>query len=331
MYEITFVLSVLLALLVNCQREPHGYLNLDPFKQAVRKAQVHIKLSPILTNSSTKHDCALPRDAVMYTYTNAKNVPLLELMIKSLEVNNMKSCLLPQIVVTCFDIPCVESCARLRIPLCPYINVEHIVNANEETGYKKGSYFFFTYVKHELMQAALSVVNHVLLVDVDMLILHNPWPEMFFPSNVSYRVTGGYELRYQRERGNEESCTGLVNTGVLFMRNTTKVRGLVAHMLTFRHDIVSLRKGHDQRYFNKIITSHQLSRCSLPPLLFASHCLYKTSKILDLDHTSYTASDVVTFHATCCRLIPKEQVLRKALANVQHAGNMSLIDFTASE
>lgn len=337
MVIIKWTLFVLFVFAVRCEQQSVQSINFDSFKYAIRTAQQYIAKAHILALNSTKHDCALPRDAIMFTYTNAKNVPLLELMVQSLEVNRMKSCLLPQLVVACFDLTCTESCSRLGIPLCPFVDAEHIVSAitnsssGGATGYMKGAYFFFTYVKHELMQAALSVVNNVLFMDVDILLLQNPWPEMFFPANISHRIEGGYDLRYQRERGEEESCAGFVNTGILFMRNTTKVQRLVAHMLTFRHQIVTLQQGHDQKYFNRIIGSHNLPRCTLPPVNFASRCLFTNSDINYLDHTRYRAADVTTFHATCCRYVTKEQVLRKALYHAQSNKTMSLINFTASE
>jgi hypothetical protein len=66
--------------------------------------------------------------------------------------------------------------------------------------YRKGPYFFFTYLKHELMYEALKVADEVFYFDIDVLLLRNPWVEVQYGRDeVGNRIPGPYDLQWQRE------------------------------------------------------------------------------------------------------------------------------------
>lgn len=94
------------------------------------------------------------------------------------------------------------------------------------------------------MHEALKVVNEVFFFDVDTLILRNPWIHTQFGRNEQgQQLDGPYEIMYQRDRGRGPSCSGSVNTGQVYLRNTTKVQVYLARMLEMKATIIKGDKG----------------------------------------------------------------------------------------
>lgn len=294
----------------------------DTFVRAVKLAKNNA-LSNELTLTSSRYECALPRDAVIFSYANMHSLPIIHSFLKAMEINNVRNCLLQQLVILCLDGSCVEMCKRESIPLCPLVDLSAKLG---DGTYGKPSYYFLTYIKHELISLALTVVQHVLFVDLDVLLFFNPWHEILYPfdKQSGKRIVSPYDFRYQREVGTEESCGGSINTGVLYLKNSTATQLLLKSVMSYKDKIVRLRRGNDQKFVNKIITTTPdliIKACALPATRFTSYCLShrNNNDIRYLDGYRYTAGDMVTFHAACCEgTHAKMMILNRVLYAAQH-------------
>jgi hypothetical protein len=281
-----------------------------------------------LTLTSSRFECALPHDAVIFTCVNRHFLALMYAFLKATEINNIRNCLLSQLVVLCMDDECARMCKRESIPLCPVINLPAKLG---DGTYGKESYNFLTYFKHELISQALNVVQHVLFVDLDVLLLYNPWYEILYPydKQAGKRIVSPYDLRYQREIGREESCEGSINTGVLYLKNSTAAHFLLKSIMGYKNTIVRLRRGTEQKFVNRIIRTIpdlNIKACALPATRFTSRCLIYNEDIQYLDGYRYTAGDIITFHANCYKEThAKMIVLNRVLYAAQYNRTSPLV------
>jgi hypothetical protein len=98
----------------------------------------------------------MPKGAVIVTYNNEHLFPLLILQRRALEVHKVRRCVENRFITVCLDAMCLRLCAIHDIPNCLDLRIE-----TAASDFKKGDYVWITYIKHEIMEAALEVADEV--------------------------------------------------------------------------------------------------------------------------------------------------------------------------
>lgn len=254
--------------------------------------------------------CWQPPQSAMFTYLNKHSLPLLDTWLASLQINQIIDCIVPRTVVVCFDEQSLQGCKNSRLLHCAYVPVGELSPGD----YGQKPYYFFTYVKHEMIAVALKVVHRILYFDIDTLLIHNPWPAIFDASNLTK-----YDLRYQREMGKQESCSGSINTGILFASNSSATWGYLNAMREYKYRIIVKQRGSDQKFLNRFVSAMpNLRRCALPATLFISPCLFFNGDITFLPMHEIRAEEIIMYHASCVSSVASKLVL---LTTVHHIFN----------
>ena len=187
----------------------------------------------------------------------------------------------------------VINCAELTLPPVP------------PSDYGRGAYSYMTWMKQDLLRESLSVVNEVLFFDADILVMRNPWPYTQTGREMNgTRIKesyGTYDIMYSRDRGHGLDCSGTINTGIIYARNTSATRELFGIMDGYKDVIVEGKNGYHQAHFQTAKPQvKDLISCCLDPNLFLTQCSGKSA----FDNTKYIGPntplrDVVAYHTAC--------------------------------
>ena len=252
-----------------------------------------------IKNASTSLDCVMPSSSVIISYSTRYNMDLILLRHKSMGTwgNRLKECLQRRLIIACLDSTCMEVCHKNSIPNCVRLNLP-VLPASD---FGENAFNFITYLKYELILAALNIADHVLFIDADVLLFRNPWLDIYFDRNMSSGKRGGvskYDFQYQREQGTSYSCAGTVNGGQLYFRKTAKSIKVLEQMISNKTFIIESDNGlADQDLLEKYVKLYNLSTCSLSPDLFRGHCLH--GHRMGLKNLSWLNTDIITYHSTC--------------------------------
>jgi hypothetical protein len=173
-------------------------IDFSPFRNAVKACLNAPDDIPTINDDTKTTDCALPKNAVMFTYASHYLAEFISLQRKSMELWGLRSCLEKRFVTVCLDNRCSDTCSRHHISNCVQLNMTELPGAD----FASGPYFFFTWLKHELMYESLKVAAEVFYFDVDLLLLRNPWVDIQFGRDEQgNHIPGPYDLQWQRDRG----------------------------------------------------------------------------------------------------------------------------------
>lgn len=292
-------------------------LNYKPFHAAIRKAlftsKAHGTVSAIKPNVSTTTDCVMPESSIMFTYANQYMMELVVLQHQAMEVWGMKDCLESRFVTVCLDSGCMELCTKSKIANCAPMLAGDIP-ASE---FGKNAYNFFTYLKHDLMYEALKVVNEVFFFDADVVLFRNPWIESTYGREENGRyIDGPYDMMWQRDRGRGPGCSGSVNSGVMYVRNSTRAQAYFGYMGEMKEKILKGGQGLDQDFVANASTTAGLRFCALSGTLFTTHCLQVFGNIKFID-SRFPIGKIITYHTACVQGLPhKKQLLSKMIQGV---------------
>ena len=253
-------------------------------------APLRSKISLLLQNKP-QPPCQYPDGAIMVTFANAHMFRLLVLQRRALEINHMRECVENRFVNVCLDARCLELCDEHGIPNCVDLNIQ-----TSPSNFQKADYFWITYIKHEVLEAALQVATEAFFFDTDTLIFDDPWSvDLAAPA-------GPYDLRYQHETGVGDLCGGGVNSGQLYARQNVKTASYFAAMRASKPQILLGNHGLDQDYVGPNADAANLTRCALDPAFFIGHC--------GSSHLATTDSKkVVVYHVNCAGGADKWDVL----------------------
>jgi hypothetical protein len=90
------------------------------------------------------------------------------------------------------------------------------------------------------------------------LIFRNPWIDtQFIRDNHGNNVPTVVDLLYQRDRGFGPTCYGSVNSGQMYLRNSSLLSTYFQMMRGYKHEIIHDKKELDQVYVG--LTSSNLN------------------------------------------------------------------------
>jgi hypothetical protein len=283
-------------------------IDFTPFRNIISK--IFLNTTQLPTN-----DCNIPNKAVMFSYTNHHLFFMIELQRRAMEITNSRKCLEQRYITICLDSKCMLLCGKHNIPNCVQLEFPTI----PLTVFGKGLYHYLTWVKHEFMYEALQVADEIFFFDSDVLIFRNPWPEVKYErinKEGKRNITiAPYDIMYQRERGiwGGLGCGGTVNTGQVYILNSTEIQKYFKILLQRKNIILKNHGMLDQDHVNEIISDEslvRLKRCTLSVRNFHGYCT--ASK----DATS-PLKEIITFHTTCLSGNAKHNVLQKMYNNMK--------------
>ena len=206
---------------------------------------------------------------------------LLVLQRLAMDLRGVRSCLERRFVNVCLDAECLGLCKTFGIPNCVDLNI-----TTQASDLGKADYAWITYVKHEILEAASQVATESIFLDTDTLVFDDPWSVNLNAPN------GPYDLRYQHENEPENLCSGAVNGGQLYVRQSDAISRYFASLKAHKSEILDGQHGLDQSFVASAADAAGISRCALDPSYFIGHC--GTSHLLQSD-----AKKVVTYHVNC--------------------------------
>jgi len=165
-----------------------------------------------------------------------------------------------------------------------------------KSDFMRGAYHYITWLKHEMLFEILKHAQHVLFFDADMIMLRNPWPELSFGRKESgEKFEATYDLQFQRDggsRGGGLGCSGIINSGQMWVRNSTKMQIYFGLMWTKRPQILLGQGTTDQDFIKGAASQAGLTLCSMPPHLYTGKCFGSRKGAAKL-------INIITHHATC--------------------------------
>ena len=111
-------------------------------------------------------------------------------------------------IVLTFDKDSQDACNSNSVKHCINMPLPFDDMPNGEFG--KAAYVFLTYFKHPLMYEALQVANEIFFFDADILILSNPFAEVYVrrtDEGLRY-ADNTTDLYFQRDGGRGPGCAG---------------------------------------------------------------------------------------------------------------------------
>ena len=234
----------------------------------------------------------------MFTYVNQYAFPLTALRNHILKLTRKALCLEKRLVTVCLDEECgllckknrIANCTQLDAPPTPYSQYSATVDVAQ-----KHSYAFMTWLKYEMLFAALQVATEVFYLDADVMLFDNPFIEVPYGRNsTGAKIPGEYDIMYQRERGLKElGCGGSVNGGLLYLRNSSAIHDkFIPSMLKMRNTILSGSGRSDQDIVGDYVG--RLSHCSLPVSRYMGACTSSKPGDQRVD-----VRKIITYHANC--------------------------------
>eukprot|EP01034_Spumella_vulgaris_P026391 gene26391-32965_t len=163
----------------------------------------------------------------------------------------------------------------------------------------KGVYTYFTWIKHELMAEALKVVGEVFFFDADVVLFRNPWIETTYGRHENgSHIYQPYDLMWQRDRGRGPSCGGSVNSGQMYVRNSTRSQQYFYNMFEVKGIILQGGNGLDQDFVHNATTGTNMTYCALSGTLFTTHCLIVFGNIQFIDRNT-PLNKMISYHTAC--------------------------------
>lgn len=268
-------------------------INFEPFRSAIQAVVAKDTAArdisgPVLVDSKTDQ-CVMPTSSIMFTYTSHYMIDLVLMQRRAMEIHKMRHCLEKNFITVCVDKKCHTVCTSNDIPNCVLLEMPELPGSD----FGKAAYNFFTYLKHELMYEALKVVEEVFFFDADCVIFRNPWVDIQFRRiQNGDRVPEKIDLQFQRDRGRGPSCYGSVNTGQVYIRNSTRAQNYLQGMRSKKEVIIKGSEGLDQDFVGKEAEVANMTVCALSTALYAGGC--PTSRTADAP-----VGSLVTFHTSC--------------------------------
>lgn len=235
---------------------------------------------------------------------------------RAMGVSKLRSCLESRFVTVCFDAKCLDRCVSSAIPNC----VQLVMPEIPPSDFGKQAYNYFTYIKHELMHEALKEADEIFFFDADVLLFRNPFMAVQYGRyDNGSRIEGPYDIMSQRDRGRGPGCTGTVNSGQMYLRNSTRTMDYTQDMKDLRDKILSGCCGLDQDFVGEMALKYKLRRCTLPATEFTAHCLSVFGNIQHIDGR-FPAKDIVSYHTSCVEgYANKKHHLERVLKDVANA------------
>lgn len=292
-------------------------IDFTPFHQGIQQA---IKSYDFTILSSYPKECFMPKSSIMFTYSNYYTMPFIYLQQQSMEVWNLTSCFQKRFITVCLDKKSYHMCLKYNISHCVYLDLPDM----SPSQFNQGDYIIFTYIKQDLIIEALKYANEIFFIDADVLLFHNPWPSIYLKDDENQTLLADnsimYDIRYQRERGGNGNCgnpdRGHVNSGVMYLRNTTKVNEFyIPFMRKNRDIIIAAKDGYEQDFVSDTITKYQLYHCVFHASLYTSKCIFAFDGEVKYDAF---LGRIVTYHTSCVgKHAEKLHYLKKILRAMQ--------------
>jgi hypothetical protein len=138
----------------------------------------------------------------------------------------------------------------------------------------------------------------------------------------------GYDMMYQRDRGRTLDCSGSVNTGQVYMKNSSKVHHYFETFAKLKSKIMAGTIGPEQDHVFTATQSGNMSICSLTPQLFTAHCYQVFGNIRFIAQGATPVKDIITYHVSCVEgLKTKIHQLNIVLKAVQSGSRNPIKDF----
>jgi Nucleotide-diphospho-sugar transferase len=221
-------------------------------------------------------------------------------------------CLRPVFVTACLDAMCTRLCVVHGVSNCVNVGGSDGGGGRVAAMYSE-RYKYINYAKFELIASALTVAEHVLFVDADVLVFREPW---------AYVLTQPQSLLFQTEHPKTASCDAdEANAGVMYWRSDALHTRFFARFRDFVPRMMAARRMNetDQGFLQPVARSTGLSFCGLPSSVFVGQCQCGRDGILDL-------VQAVTYHATCTKHRAKAKRLQQVVAAV-HEGHGGCVRF----
>lgn len=109
----------------------------------------------------------------------------------------------------------------------------------------------------------------------------------------------GYDLMYQRDRGRTLDCTGSVNTGQVYMRNSTRAQIYFQRFRELKGVIMEGKNGPEQDHVFDASQLGKMRICSLTPHLFTAHCYIDFGNIRYINSGRTPIKDIISYHVSC--------------------------------
>jgi hypothetical protein len=198
------------------------------FQEKIRSVILSTSSYPVMDpENSTVLNCHFPINSIMFTYSSHYTMDLILLQHQSMSSYSTKlgKCLSEKMIIICFDKGCFDFCSKHRIPNCIVIEPPKREDPLPPSDFGQGEYIYFTYVKHDFMKAALQVAEHIMFFDADVLIFKNPFIHTQYERDKIGKRSNlrPIDIMWQRDRGRGDGCEGSVNSGQIYLRNSSKV------------------------------------------------------------------------------------------------------------
>jgi hypothetical protein len=195
------------------------------------------------SENSTVLDCHFPVNSIMFTYSSHYTMDLILLQHQSMFSYSAElgKCLSEKMIIICFDSQCLEFCSKHQIPNCIVIEPPKREGPLPPSDFGQGEYVYFTYVKHDFMKAALQVAQEIMFFDADVLIFKNPFIHTQFERDKTGKRLNlrPLDIMWQRDRGRGDGCEGSVNSGQVFLRNSSKLIGYFKDLMEEKDKILT--------------------------------------------------------------------------------------------
>lgn len=264
----------------------------------------------MLVNTPVESPCKIAQSAAFITYANEHMFHLLVMQRRAMELSSRggtRTCLEKRVTTVCLDTACLKLCEIHSVPNCVDLKI-----TTDASNFLSEDYVWITYVKHEIIAAALSVCKEVFFVDTDTLIFDDPWTvDLSLPA-------GPYDLRFQAESGaGGARCDEMgSNGGQIYVRQTPAAQAYLVAMLSHKDDIRT--GGHlDQDYIISAAQASNASYCGLNPEYFLGHCGGSHVAVDDV-------RKVVIYHVNCATAETKTPLLRHFYETRKAAQELSL-------
>lgn len=264
----------------------------------------HLGLNSPLTNAiltqlnkTSTQLCNIPAKTVIFNALNGGSFDLFLEQRKGLALDKDLNCLKNNVVTLCLDSSCMQLCQKHAIPRCiHYINTSSNANVpyNLQTStFREPTWNLITYLKWELIDYALTLgATYVLTVDVDILLLRNPF-------TAANQQVGHYELLHQAEYADTKCEDTKINSGFMLIKNTEKTRTMAQRMLKSKQRN-SRTNGFDkqlpleQEVLLKVVSKLGVTKCHFDYHYFTGHCQFA-------HRDEVFVKDIVSYHAHCTK------------------------------
>jgi hypothetical protein len=230
-------------------------------------------------------------------------------------------CMLKKMINICVDNLCMKLCKIHKISNCAFQDVftsqqntliEEAVS-NGRLNFKEPGWSFLTYLKWEFIEKALLLgAKYVLMVDVDILILKNPFV-------VAKHQVGNYDVLHQVESISYDCDTTRINSGLMIIKRTNNSFIMTKKMLANKSMILNLNNTHnflEQEILSEVIKQNNITKCNLDYNLFTGHC-----EFAHIDETK--AKKIATYHVHCVSSLDKKIALMTHFLNYLHVENIT--------